>query len=423
MDSPQRCQKINGLGTFLVKIGTNFRISRALVSVVVLILSGCGTIRRECPPGCVDIDSAPPEAFTLGDPSALQKLAQKLRVEQQPNTAVCKRLQILALSGGGKYGAFTAGVLTGWSQRGDRPVFDVVTGVSVGALLAVYAFVGQQADASLKYDFTEFDNNDIFRRRPVSMILLYNSVTSSDPLRQRIARLASDDMINAVARGYREGRRLYVGTTNLDTKKLSIWDMGAIAASDRPDRYDLFKLVLLASCSVPGQFPPIPIDITVNDKPYTELHVDGGVSSELFLSPSILPVHPSQLEQPRPLVGSQVHAIVAGKLYLDKACVRPRILGVLTSTIGTLIASMTQNDLIRIYTLALLTGMDYRFAALRGDFPDDNNPLSFDRKMMRALFEEGLKVGLTGEGWRWDPPGVRPEEQILPRKGVHFEVK
>ena len=56
----------------------------------------------------------------------------------------------LAISGGGDDGAFGAGLLAGWSARGDRPVFGLVTGVSTGALSAPFAFLGGEYDAKLK---------------------------------------------------------------------------------------------------------------------------------------------------------------------------------------------------------------------------------------------------------------------------------
>jgi predicted acylesterase/phospholipase RssA len=370
----------------------------------------------------VDVDAAGAGAYTLADPHALKQLEDRIRGAADPNTLACKRIQILALSGGGKYGSFTAGVLNGWGDRGDRPEFDVVTGVSVGALVAVYAFVGRAYDPKLRPDFTEFTDKDIFRRRPYFTVLFSSSVASAAPLEARIGRLAPDWVIADVAAAHRAGRRLYVGTTNLDSKKLTVWDMGAIAAGDRPDKHALFRRVLLASCSVPGQFPPIPFDVTINGQTYTELHVDGGVTSEIFVRPALLPVHPDQLRQPRPLAGSQVHAIVAGKLYPDPTCVRPRLIGVLSNSVGSLVDAMTQSELIRIYTLALLTGMDYRFTALRQDFRDDNQPLSFRPSDLRELFDEGYRVGFTGDGWRSDPPGVRPREQVIPRAGTTFEV-
>jgi hypothetical protein len=180
--------------------------------------------------------------------------------------------------------------------------------------------------------------------------------------------------------------------------------------------------VLLATAAVPGQFPPVPIEVEVNGRTYAELHVDGGVSTEIFVRLSLLDVPPEQLQLERPLAGSHIHAIVAGKLYADPTCSRPRLADVLTGSVGSLINAMTQNDLIRIYTAALLTWMDYRFTALRQDYPADNRSLSFEPEDLRALFDEGYRVGLTGEGWRSDPPGFRPEEQVVPRSGTEFRA-
>ena len=240
-----------------------------------------------------------------------------------------RRLNILALSGGGSHGAFAAGVLNGWTATGERPVFDVVTGVSTGALIAPMAFLGPSYDGRIRELYTNVSSKDIYRKHPKLAMLWSDSAASSEPLARLIAANTDHHMLAAVATAHCQGRRLYVGTTNLDTGRLVIWDMGAIAASGRPDSLGLFKKVVLASASVPGFFPPVPIEICVNGRRYTELHADGGTTSQVFLRGSMLDLDPAEIRAGRkPLAGSRLYIIIAGKNFPDAKCVEPRVVSI-----------------------------------------------------------------------------------------------
>lgn len=386
---------------------------------------GCRGPMRDCAPAAPEVCQAACDPARRDAAADFQVLADRLRGDGPAAPPPPGRTyQILAMSGGGRYGAFTAGVLRGWSDHGDRPVFDIVTGVSTGALVATFAFLGPEYDTRLGDLATGITNSDVFRRRRFLAIPWATSLARSDPLRRLIAAEITDRMIDEVAAAHAAGRRLYVGTTNLDTKRLVVWDLGAIAAGGRPDRYTLFRKVLLASAAIPGQFPPVEFDVTVNGHRYTELHVDGGVTSEVFLRLSLLEVPPEQLRAgARPLAGSTIHAIVAGKLFADPTCTTPRLFGILRNSVTSLIYAMTENDLLRIYTLSLLTGMDFRFTALRQDFVEEGSTVGFDPRVQRQLYDEGYQVGRAGDaGWRTDPPGFRPAEQVIPRAGTDFTI-
>ena len=146
-------------------------------------------------------------------------------------------LNVLVLSGGGSNGAYGAGVLYGWTQSGKRPGFDVVTGVSTGALIAPLAFAGPAYDEELRRFYTQIHDRDIFRDRGLRG-LLSNAVLSSAPLRARIAEVVTPGFLDLIAAEQKKGRRLYIASTDLDQGESVVWDMGGLAASDLPDKRD-----------------------------------------------------------------------------------------------------------------------------------------------------------------------------------------
>jgi hypothetical protein len=332
-----------------------------------------------------------------------------------------KKLQILALSGGGKFGAYSAGVVCGWTSTSKRPSFDVVTGVSTGSLVALYAFLGPEYDARLHELYTTMRTRDVIRRKPLMAAAWSDSVASSAPLARLIREEMTEEKLAQVAAAHARGRRLFVGTTNIDTKRLTIWDMGAIASGQRPDKLVLFQEILLASCSVPVGMPPVKIAVTYNGQAYTERHVDGGATSQLFVRGSLLQIDPTVIKAGhRPLEGSDLYLVVAGKLYADPVAVKPRVMDIASGAASSLIYAQTRNDLIRLYTLALVGGMNYHLAALAQDVPVSEDSLSFKPEEMRALFNAGYEDGRTPKRWRDAPPEVDSDHQSLPRAGTDF---
>jgi predicted acylesterase/phospholipase RssA len=92
-------------------------------------------------------------------------------------------------------------------------------------------------------------------------------------------------MLDDVAAAYREGRRLFVVTTNLDAHRPVLWNMGSLAASGKPGALELFRKVILASASVPGLFDPVFIDAEANGHHFKEMHVDGGTALDVLAMP------------------------------------------------------------------------------------------------------------------------------------------
>ncbi len=171
-----------------------------------------------------------------------------------------KALSILALSSGGAAGAFGAGAVAGLTRSDSRPDFAVVTGVSVGALVAPYAFLGPTWDARLLDAFTGGAGEDLLHLRGLGAIF-GSSLYRGAPLKQLVDAYVSDAMIQAVALEAVKGRLLLVATTDVATGKPVVWDLGSIARNGGPDAKTLFRNVLVASASVPGMFLPVVIPV------------------------------------------------------------------------------------------------------------------------------------------------------------------
>ena len=207
-------------------------------------------------------------------------------------------------------------------------------------------------------------------------------------------------MLSCVAKAHASGRRLYVGTTNLSTRRLVVWDMGAIASSGRPDSLELYRKVLLASASVPGFLPPVEFDTTINGQRFTELHADGGAVTGLFLR---VPKKEDDATA-QPLKGSNVYAIVAGKLYSDPSCFDRRTLKIGESSLQALLYSQTRGELSRIYTLCVLGGMNFHLASIPEDFKIGSDAMSFKREDLQRLYSAGYAAATGG---RWSASAAR----------------
>ncbi len=193
----------------------------------------------------------------------------------------------LALSGGGDAGAFGAGILVGWTDLGSRPEFKVVTGVSAGALIAPFAFLGPKYDYILRKAGGSIGPRDIFHLHTWLAALSRDGIADDHPLWILIEKYVTSDLLMEIAREYAKGRVLLIGTTDLDARRSVVWNMGAIASSPEPRALELFRKVLLASASIPGIFPPVMIDVDLDGRRFQEMHVDGGVMRQVFLLPRL----------------------------------------------------------------------------------------------------------------------------------------
>jgi hypothetical protein len=407
------------------------RLPRLFAALALLAAPACAN-PRHCVPDrlassreLIDLCSTP-DAHAPAAPGVIREVAADFRRRgETEHPAGARPYQFLALSGGGLYGAFGVGVLCGWTDSGTRPQFDVVTGISTGALIATYAFLGPQYDGLLRQNLVGTQRSDILTLRCPLAIPFASSIFTAGPLERKIAEVITPEVLGEVARAHAAGRRLYVGTTALDSRRLIIWDMGTIASRGTPEALDLYRTVVLASSSIPVAFPPVRLPVTIEGCCFEELHVDGGVSDEVifraFMVGDLNRLAGTSGAWAPP--GSTLYIVSNGKLYSDPNCVRPRIISILSASFSSILYGKYRDELYRIYMNCLATGVGYRLVATPRELPVAPAALSMSREDQERLFESGYRHGrqaATGEGWRDAPAGIDPSEQALPRAGTHF---
>ena len=308
---------------------------------------------------------------------------------------------VLALSAGGADGAFGAGVLAGWTASGNRPKFDVVTGVSTGALLSVLTFLGPQYDALARELYTTQTNDQIFKSRGLNG-LFSDSLYDNSPLKAQIEKYITADLLAKVAAEHQKGRRLYVATTNLDAGQLVIWDMGEIALGGRTNPVQHFQKVLRASAAVPGFFQPVYIK-PQRGVQLRQAHVDGGVKEPIlyadFMGRSAAP-------------NKDLYMIINGstRRFNDSVPVKPNLASIAQKTIFELMRELQSDTVYRHYTRAQNSGIRFHLTSIPDEIPISEKSLDFDPKRMQLLYDAGYKIGLQGpDNWNTKPPSVLRE--------------
>jgi len=313
-------------------------------------------------------------------------------------------LNLLAVSGGGEDGAYGAGLICGWTERGDRPEFDLVTGISTGALTAPFAFLGSKYDPALREVYTGVTKGDILRELFLPSAILGDGLVDTSPLFATISRYLTDAMLLDLAAAYREGRLLLIGTTDLDSQQPVIWNIGAIAASGHPKALDLIRRILLASASIPGAFPPMMIDVTLDGQAYQEMHVDGGAVAQMFLyPPAISAARRERIAKRQPVLPITAYVLRNARLDPQWSSVNRRTLGIVSRAISSMIASSGLNDVARIYFTAKQDQLAFKLGYIPGTFEMELKE-PFDQPYMRALFDVGFQLARAGYPWEETPP-------------------
>jgi predicted patatin/cPLA2 family phospholipase len=276
-------------------------------------------------------------------------------------------VDILALSGGGGDGAFGAGVLAGWTKRGDRPEFEVVTGVSAGAIIAPLAFLGPDYDDELKEVWTKYQTTDLVQINGLQGVLGGDALVDTSKLAELIAQYLSPAVMAEIAREYERGRILMVLTTNLDAQRPVVWNLGELARSRHPDAHRLFHKIIRASAAILGALSPVNIPVVVDGKTYDELHVDGGTTREVFISPIEVPLKALDQLYDRP----PIRRIWLIKNMREQPIYQPvtqQTLPIAGRAISTLIHNQSAGEIYRIYRRALDAGAEFRMLAIPADF-------------------------------------------------------
>ena len=398
--SMRRCARINIAATRF----------RALALTLALAVGGCATSLAYTPVPEKSVNLAQvaghPNIRTWGDADARDIDAainlnapdaavspSAMRGEEQPLRTY------LALSGGGGDGADGAGVLVGWTASGGRPSFDVITGVSTGALAAPFVFLGPAYDGKLEEIYTRFRTNDLGTPQLFSAVFGGPSLIDASGLEKLLAHYVNSQLIAEVAREHARGRRLLVATTNVEAERQVIWNLGAIAASRNSDRVELFRRILLASAAIPGVLPPVLIKVTVDGREYEEMHADGGITEQVFFVPGASKGEAKKSAPPR----AHLYVVRNGKIGPEWESIKPSSLSIASRSLGTLIKNQARGDVNHLYYRAKSAGIAFRLAAIPESFGGKYNE-PFDKVYMRRLFDLGYEEARRGYPWAKAPP-------------------
>jgi hypothetical protein len=331
----------------------------------------------------------------------------------------------LVISSGGVEGAFGAGLLAGWTAAGTRPEFQLVTGVSAGAMIAPFAFLGPAYDFALREIYSHYSTNDLVERRGVFAALAGDAVLDTTPLRRLIDLYLGDEEVAKIAAEGRRGRKLLIGTTHLNAARPVVWDLTKIAASGAPKVRELIGDLILASCSIPGVFPPVRVGVEAGGVHFDELHVDGGVTAQLFLGPPGVD-WALVAERFRVQGKPQVYLIRNARAYpwwtalrtrvsplLERSAasdgeeaggqapwkeIEPRVSPILRRSLTSMLRSRGLNDAVQIYVNTHGDELGINLARIPDDFSVDSTEF-IDRLYMQALFERGYAMGSVGYPW------------------------
>jgi hypothetical protein len=372
--------------------------------MVLLFLAGCSSLPRntftEREQALAQIPGIPDARYWAdGRPEEL-RVASHL----EPMRAYARKngtLNLLALSGGASDGAFGAGILTGMTAAGVRPQFTFVSGVSAGALIAPFAFLGTDYDKLLAEAFTDG------RAEPVGegglLSILFSQESRREALFTLVESIVDEAMLQRIAAEHLRGRRLVVVTTNLDAQRPVAWDMGAIAASRQPGALKLFRDVLTASSSVPGAFAPTLIEVEAGGKRFSELHVDGGATTQVFTIPESLLASGELRDAPLRNFPARLYIIINNRLEPDFSVVQGSTLPVLGRSLSTLIKTHSRLTLVATQEFARAQNIGFNLTYIGDDFPKEPKP-SFETTYMRAVYKYGYEKAQSGNLWTKSVP-------------------
>lgn len=405
-------------------MSTIARLSRRAVIGLAIALAGCGTLlRNPVPPLLTPVATIPhmPDVRAwAGEPSPAmerdlaESFEQESREDFPPAADGIIHYAHLALSGGGANGAFGAGFLTGWSSAGDRPVFKIVTGVSTGALMAPFAFLGPSYDNALREFYTTTSSRDIFVMGSLfnlaTRLLSGEALADTSPLTTLIEQHVDAELVRRVAEAHARGRRLYIGTVDLDSLRFVVWNMGLIASSDLPEALALFRQVMLASASIPIVFPPVFFDVEADGRRYDEMHVDGGVGARVFYNEGLF--RPSIIRQRGGRGAAEgredIFVIHNGQLFSAPRPTRRTVPGIAMRVLDASSRSAVIGDLFRIHAVALNERASFHWVTIP-DGIEIRGEEVFDPVQMKALYEVGYQRATGGAGWATLPPGLQVE--------------
>lgn len=388
------------------------KISRITLTVfLVIMLVACGSAPRKEALTSTQLQMASIDGFSdiryvpstqLGTSTFLEEL--KVAIPKR-ETGPDRTSNYLSLSGGGDNGAFGAGLLIGWTAQGTRPTFDQVVGISTGALIAPLAYLGSSYDDVLRDVFTNVTPKDIYRERGVLGLLLNDAMADNAPLAALIEKNVTTTMLDDIANQYQaKGRLLLIGTTNIDTGQIVLWNMGKIASYKTPESAHLFRKIMLASAAIPGAFPPSLFEAALDSKEFNELHVDGGLAVQIYLYPGAvtkIALAQGVMKQKK----RNAYIIRNAKISIDQSTTERNGLGIVDRALKKMIQAQGVGNLYQIYEIARRDNISFNLAFIGDDFIHPH-PAEFNQEYMRALFDYGYQKALRGYPWGTSPPGL-----------------
>jgi ribosomal protein L17 len=369
--------------------------------------------------GKVTINGMPDIRSDIDDPDPVvmrNSLVESFRQEGFVNPLGIKIYPVLAVSGAGANGAYGAGFLLGWSKEGSRPIFKIITGVSSGSIIALYTFAGKDYDGQLEKFFTTTSTKDVVKRKNIFSILFGDSIMSTAPLAKMISTIVDEKLIAKVAEEHKRGRRLFIGTVNLDAQEFVVWDMGAIACKGGSDSVKMFRKILMATTAIPLTFPPVFFKVTSETgEHYDEMHVDGATMRGLFFidrltknmegAAKLFGIDPSKY---RP----QIYVLSNSYMAPTRQQVKDSLTAISMRSLDTVVAAANSGDIYRLYAFAKRRGLDFNLAYIPDDFKPHPKDL-FDMKEMNRMFRRGYDDAAAGYKWHKTPPGYAAEDEAV----------
>jgi hypothetical protein len=300
-------------------------------------------------------------------------------------------LRVLALSGGGEDGAFGAGALAGWSASGTRPEFDMVTGISTGALIAPFAFLGPDHDDALRQIFTQHDAGDIMKLQPLKAPF-GDALYDTSPLARLIETFTPPAVLRAIADRHAAGARLFVVTSDLDRSRAVVWNMGEIAQSGQ---YDLFRGILRASAALPGLFSPVTLTYSLDGMTYAETHMDGGVHMQFLAIPQF-----AYTSTHRKLPEGDLYLLINNTLDPAPMSVSRSALAISQHALTTSVRANALAEVNATRSFARTHGLDLHVASVDPDCGVVYDPSDrFSSTYMNALYHHGFERGSGRTLW------------------------
>jgi len=379
-----------------------------LIALSILFL-GCTTRPTPLPPshskalpwGAIDLDIHSDAKYSIK-----KSLGSIIKQKSQNHTKEDEKIpfNILTLSGGGSRGAFGTGLLVGWSERGDIPTFDIVTGISTGAVMAPFIFFGKEELKKVEYFYTEMNTEDVF----VSTWLHffgYGYIMNAKPLKKLFKQTFDKQFLDKIAQEHKNGRRLYIGTTNIDTGQLTVWDMGAIASSNRADKYERFCDIVYASSALPVYLPPQYMSVDVENKRYYQMHIDGGIYTQVFMIGLL--INWSEVLNLKETQSSNFDVTlytIANRKYRQRDIYKPveqAPFSIIEAYVLTEMDLLFDRSIYRLYSSCKEKGFKFKMAAIPEKMQEIViTPTEFNPDEMSRLFHVGYNIGINQIKWK-----------------------